>query len=84
MCVSAVVFRRGREPIHCDGFGDLRAALGWRPAACAGIVPRNRDCLCVVDMERTACLAGMRLDPPTYETGSGHYDAWALREAADG
>ena len=82
MCVDAVIFRRGREPQRCSNVGQLRAALGWRPPGVPGMVIRSRDCLCVVDMPKLARLAGWTLDAPTYETGTGHYDAWALREAA--
>jgi hypothetical protein len=80
MCVEALIFRRGRDPRLCSSVGDLRIALGWRPPGVPGMVIRDRDCLCVVDMRRLARLAGWTMEPPTYDPTKDNFDAWALRE----
>lgn len=63
MCTTLILRRPGEEPLYIDGLRDLEALIGR-----ASIVmdpddwpPDGEDCcLCPVDMEASAVLAGCR------------------------
>jgi len=83
MCVSAYVFRRGREPVEVHGVRELRRLLGWRPPILPDYPHINMErgsCLCPVDFYKLGRLAGWKVERPEWCDDTDHFDGWALRE----
>jgi hypothetical protein len=87
MCVELVIKRRGRPAVMVFGVPELRRLLGWRPPILPGYGHTDMNkpgCLCPVDLDRLARLAGWTYTPPDYDTGRAHSFEHLMVEAGDG
>lgn len=87
MCVRAAVFLRSGEVRWAETAGEIAEAIGTKHGKLpvrgympAGWRARHSECLCHVDVEALAKERDMTCEPPAYDDGTDHFDAWALRE----